>query len=175
MEGQTFFTCKTSPASVFASPIPLVDGLRLRLHRPHDRVLSGQHRRIHLVSVQAERCPDIRVAQKPLHRLYVRSLVNQPTRQSMPEVVETEPLPLLELDPGCNGRRTKMVPSQNAARPRCFPLAPCAGKHPIARPSVNCLGACSFRIPEREETCYRLWPSARFRRLVRVLRKDDRP
>ena len=30
------------------------------------------------------------MAQEPLNRLYVRSLVNQPTSQSVPEVVETE-------------------------------------------------------------------------------------
>jgi RHS repeat-associated protein len=38
------------------------------------------------------------VAEKPLHRLDIRPLVDQPACQPVPEVVEAEPLPQLELD-----------------------------------------------------------------------------
>jgi len=74
------------------------------------------------MSVQAKRCLDIRVAKKPLHRLDIRPLIHQPACQPVAEVVEAEPLPLLELHPGGNRCRTEIVPSQNAARSRRPPL-----------------------------------------------------
>jgi len=63
------------------------------------------------------------MAQKPLHRLYVRSLLTSQLANAMPEVVETEPLPLLELDPAAMaaGRRWSQV--RTLLDPRCFPLA----------------------------------------------------
>jgi len=89
------------------------------------------------MSVQAESRFDVRVSKKPLNRLHVRSLIDQPTRQSVPEIVEAESLPFFELHPSGNCCRSEMVPSQDAARPRCLPFVPCAGKDPIAWPSVD--------------------------------------
>src|ERR1017187_3022895 len=55
MKVRLFLTCGTSPASVFESPYPLLYDLRSGLQRPHHRVLSSRHRRIHLVSVRSRR------------------------------------------------------------------------------------------------------------------------
>ena len=49
------------------------------------------------MGVKAKRCLDIRVAEKPLNRLDIRPLVDQPACQPAAKVVKAEPLPLLEL------------------------------------------------------------------------------
>src|SRR4051794_4116463 len=74
---------------------------------------------------------------QPLYRFDVCSLVHQPSRQAVAQVVKAETLTLFQLYTGGDGRWSKMIGGQHTARSRLLSLASRTREDPVGRPCVH--------------------------------------
>jgi hypothetical protein len=86
------------------------------------------------------------MTQQGLHRLGIRTRVDQKSCKRMPKVMETKPRPRRERHPGFNCCWTKVILDQHVCNSGLLSLSPSARKNPVSGPRIH-----TFLLPCPQE------------------------